>query len=253
MRLLVSSCWNRLYPPIEDDDDLEVRAGPFNWLDDPVRGAVFPTTVRMVPILFLDDEGYSYHDWRQAQDAKGDVTTQTIEQAIVATSYAQCKAVADDLEQSLSDLVALSADLDAKMGDEAPGFSGVRPAIEDCLQLAKQILDRKEPDTEDTGMSSSAEGTGAATGGGGGAPSSQIRNREDAYRQLREAAMTLQRLEPHSPIPYLVQRAVELGGLPFPMLIKQLIREQSVLEELNRELGIEDPNANKDEDSDYED
>src|SRR5947209_2351025 len=44
MRLLVEQCWDRLNPPIESEDDLELRAGPFNWLDDPALGARFPST-----------------------------------------------------------------------------------------------------------------------------------------------------------------------------------------------------------------
>ena len=36
---LVAECWDRLRPAIESDDDLEIRAGPFNWLDESDRGA----------------------------------------------------------------------------------------------------------------------------------------------------------------------------------------------------------------------
>ena len=63
-------------------------------------------------------------------------------------------------------------------------------------------------------------------------------SRAEAYRQLARAAAVLQELEPHSPIPYLVQRAVQLGSLPFPDLIKALIREPNVLAELAREFGL---------------
>ncbi len=51
----------------------------------------------------------------------------------------------------------------------------------------------------------------------------------------------LQRLEPHSPIPYLINRAVELGALSFPDLMRQLIRDSDVLMTMNRELGIKPP------------
>jgi type VI secretion system protein ImpA len=51
----------------------------------------------------------------------------------------------------------------------------------------------------------------------------------------------LQRLEPHSPIPYLINRAVELGALPFPDLMIALIRDAEVLAGMNRELGIKEP------------
>src|SRR6478672_2714830 len=33
LRRLLTECWDRVYPTIEDGD-LEVRAGPFNWLGD---------------------------------------------------------------------------------------------------------------------------------------------------------------------------------------------------------------------------
>jgi len=50
-------------------------------------------------------------------------------------------------------------------------------------------------------------------------------------------------LEPHSPIPYLVQRAVELGAMPFPQLMRALIRDANTLTELSRELGIKSEEA----------
>jgi predicted component of type VI protein secretion system len=52
----------------------------------------------------------------------------------------------------------------------------------------------------------------------------------------------LERLEPHSPVPYLVRRAVALGSLPFPQLMKALIREDytQAITEMNRELGIKE-------------
>jgi hypothetical protein len=39
-------------------------------------------------------------------------------------------------------------------------------------------------------------------------------------------------------VPFLVRRAVELGALPFPLLMQELIRDANVLAEMNRELGI---------------
>jgi type VI secretion system protein ImpA len=68
-----------------------------------------------------------------------------------------------------------------------------------------------------------------------------VHTREEAYRQLKEAAQLIQRLEPHSPIPYLVLRAVKLGEKPFPELIKDLVRNSDIISELYREFGIEEP------------
>ena len=67
---------------------------------------------------------------------------------------------------------------------------------------------------------------------------SSLQLRAEIYDQLLEAAGVLQSMEPHSPIPYLIQRAVELGRLPFPELVTRLVNEESTLEMFSREFGL---------------
>src|SRR5262249_49186111 len=81
---------------------------------------------------------------------------------------------------------------------------------------------------------------GVAVARAGGATQRRPVSRDDVYRQLTEAADLLQRLEPHSPIPYLIQKAIELGAMPFPKLMKALIRNDDIIKEMNRELGIKE-------------
>lgn len=47
-------------------------------------------------------------------------------------------------------------------------------------------------------------------------------SRDDAYRQLATIAEYLARYEPHSPVPYLIQRALEWGSKPLPLLLREL-------------------------------
>ena len=84
-------------------------------------------------------------------------------------------------------------------------------------------------------------GGAAKAGAGGSFVGRQVASRAQVYQQLAQAAALLQHLEPHSPIPYLINRAVELGALSFPDLMKQLIRDTDVLVGMNRELGIKSP------------
>jgi len=104
------------------------------------------------------------------------------------------------------------------------------------VAVADDAFVRAVPEAAPSGDGEVASG-GAATAAGALRPAV---SRADAYRQLAQAAALLRQLEPHSPIPYLIQRAVELGSMPFPQLIRALIREQNVLTELNRELGIKE-------------
>lgn len=235
MRLLVEQAWDRLNPPIESEDDVELRAGPFNWLDDPDRGALFPNTLRSVPFIQGESGKYGWVEWRLSQDGKGTVTREDFDKAVMATSAEAIQTAADDLTQAQQDLAEIVQILGSKMAGAAPGLTGVRSALDDCRVLVQQILKTKVPVGEDA---AGADGAGGA--GGAASPGRVAGSRAEAYRQLAHAAAVLQQLEPHSPIPYLIQKAVELGNLPFPQLIKALIREPNVLSELNRELGIKE-------------
>ena len=237
MRLLVQQCWDRLNPPIETEDDIETRAGPLNWLDVPDRGARFPSSIRDTPIVRGENGAYSWLDWKQSQspDGRGKVSRADFDKAVLATPVEQCQTLADDLAESVQELIQLTQELSTKMGAAAPGLTGVRQALDDCRTLVQQILKLKGPVGGD-GEAGAAAGNGEQAGG----PSRPATTRAEAYRQLRQAAAVLQQLEPHSPIPYLVQRAVELGSMPFPQLMKALIREPNVLAELSREFGLKE-------------
>jgi type VI secretion system protein ImpA len=240
MRRLVVECWDRLQPPIESEEDLEVRAAPFYWLDDVDRGARFPNSLRQIPMIRGDGARYSWFQWKQAQTENEDFTVADIERAVQAMPREECQAVFDDLTESWTELDALAGELNGRLGQYAPGLTGLRQAIGECRALAQQVLDKKGPDTSTatTGAGDGQASGGAAAGGGAGFVGQQMASRAQVYQQLAHAAAMLQKLEPHSPIPYLINRAVELGGLPFPELMQRLIRNSDVLSSMNRELGI---------------
>lgn len=236
---LVDQAWDRLNPVIETEDDMELRAGPFNWLDDPDRGARFPSTIRTIPMVDGEDGGhYAWVDWKLSQDGKGKVTREQFDKATHLSAVEKVQENLNDLNVASQTLQALTQSLGAKMGSVAPGLTGLRQALEECRTLAQQIVKIRVPAGHDD--EGDAGGGGEAGTGGGGGTRRSAGNREEAYRQLAQAAAILQQLEPHSPIPYLVQRACALGALPFPQMIKALIREPNVLSELARELGIKE-------------
>jgi type VI secretion system protein ImpA len=259
LRRMIEECWDRLTPPIEDGD-LEVRAAPFNWLDDPDRGARFPSTVRSIPLLEdSDGKTISWIDWKTAQSAPAPAEGEEDPRAIFQAKFDKAVLAAD--RQTIQDMVdagtaalAEAERIDTivleKLGDDAPGVGEWRNALNECVELTKRVLEKKGPAPYKPGAveaapsapdSPVAESGNAITYSGNGHSAAQQPRpltRDDAYRQLDEAAALLQRLEPHSPIPYMVQRAVSLGRLPFPELMKVMIRDAGVVSQLNRELGL---------------
>ena len=125
-------------------------------------------------------------------------------------------------------------------GPRRPASRRFARRVVDSLKLAQQILQKKGPGASAGGEEPAAEE--AVSDGAGGtvmvAARPRMSTREDIYNELALAASALERLEPHSPVPFLVRRAVELGALPFPLLMQELIRDANVLTEMNRELGI---------------
>jgi type VI secretion system protein ImpA len=185
---------------------------------------------------------YSWYDWKQSQSGRGGVTGADIEKAVQATPREHCQTIFDDLDEAWKELDSLTEELKGRLDTYAPGLTGLRQAVGECRALAEHILQKKGPgesppvppdgDGPPTGVTAPRDGSFVGT---------QVASRAQVYQQLAQAAAMLKQLEPHSPIPYLINRAVELGALPFPDLMRALIRDADVLAGMNRELGIREP------------
>jgi len=251
MRRMVSECWDRIHPVIQDGD-LEVRATAFNWLDDEVKAARFPYTLRTVPLTHVPDgPDYGYQTWKDAQEDRGPVSREAFEQAVAVTPREHIQMVTEDIAQSLAELNVLTKVLVEKMGEAAPGLSQVRQATVDCQELVQLILKRKGPAPVPVAVHAPQDGApvngSAAATGAAPPPVARPLTRDDILNRLADASALLLQMEPHSPIAYLVQRAVKLARLPLPELMRVLVRDQNVLGQLDRDLdlGLEKQEAAK--------
>jgi type VI secretion system ImpA family protein len=239
---LTTECWDRVHPMPEDGEGYDVREGPVKWLNDVSRGAKFPHVVMELELVRVGNQGFSYLDWlRPARKAE-------LEEVITKADPAALRRVYDDLGEALKALQDLAAALDEKLGaDVAPDFltpeneTNLGTALARCVELVEVVARRRGAPLTDT-PAASAEANGAtpvsdvpATA----APVSVAATRDGLYRQLGQIAATLKGIEPHSPIPFLLDRCVRLGALPFPDLMRAIIRENGALDELDRLLGVE--------------
>jgi type VI secretion system protein ImpA len=241
MRRLIEACWDRIHPSI-DDGDLEVRCAAFNWLDDEVKAARFPNSVRTIPLARSGDTQYGWQHWKDAQEARGAVTPQMFEQAVAATPREYYQTAVEDIGQSAEELEALTNVLGEKLGEVAPTLSQVRRALVDCQELAQIVLKRKgpapAPAAESAPASDGAAGANGPVAAAQPAPAVRPLTRDDVLNRLADASALLLQMEPHSPIAYLVQRAVKLARLPLPELMRVLVRDQNVLGQLDRDLDL---------------
>jgi type VI secretion system protein ImpA len=241
LRLLVENCWDRMYPIVEDGD-LEGRAGYFKSLNDATKKPFFPSTVQSIPVLRGREESFGYFDWANESHKP------EMEEAVSSTKAEDLKQIWEDLQETMRELQALAVLLDEKLTKEhSPDListnspNNLGTAIRNCMSMLEDLARRKgitlNPDAS-AGEETTATGEQPDDLTGGPMVVGKS-NREGLYRQLEHIADALQALEPHSPIPYLVRRAVRLGSLPFPELMRAMIRETGTLDELDRLLGIQ--------------
>lgn len=249
LRRLLEEAWDRVHPLIEvEEEDLEYRVGPFNWLDEADSGARFPITLNQLPIIGrTDGEAFSVLDWNnQKSDAN---LRERIQRAKERMTPEQCQELSQnvaDVLQALVDLNRVLGERFGRLGSAAPSFSQVRRAILDIKNISDGLMKEKGGSAPAGGVSEEVdyEEGGQGESGGGRAPGAEIdlsntaAAREQIYQQLERYAGLLKTIEPHSPVPYLIERAVALSRKPFPEMIRALVRDENVLNELYRELDI---------------
>jgi type VI secretion system protein ImpA len=232
LRLLITDCWDRMHPIIEEPDDIESRAGSFEWLLEPESGAWFPASISHLPLVKTGGQIASYADCQSGKLDGKPVDLDTLKSSVpieptTAEEIASCLEELDLLNQALGD----------KMAHQAPSVVGMRQVLTGCQSFLAHLTVTGEASSEETPTESTSGGTESSTPKSGGAM-----NRAEAYRQLGMLADKLAVMEPHSPIPDLLRWAVKLGGMPFKQLIREFVRNSDTLEDIRRQFGIKEEN-----------
>ncbi len=251
--------WEQAYPE-NDEGDLEGRANAISLMD---RQAAL--ALRESPLT--GGVGYSYIDWEtsQAFNVGPDVPSEQAEERR-ARAAEEGKTTSDDwlkakqatprafyekLYASLSDAWETFRALDQLTGDlygnQAPSMGELKKAIDDVRTQVEKIVKEKralEPDASDA--QAGADGAGAATDSNGHAPggaahisvTGPIRSRQEAISRLGEVASFFRQTEPHSPVAYLVERAVKWCQMPLDAWLASVIKDPGVLDSIRETLGV---------------
>ena len=116
LRGLVDRFWATVYPRA-DEDELELRAGPLEWL-----GSRFDIAVKTIP---LTSTGMDWFGLPAAQQSDGTI-------GIAPGNY---RSRLDEVDSCLSALRALNESCEAHFDDAAPRFDGLRISLE-AISLA---------------------------------------------------------------------------------------------------------------------
>ena len=218
--------WDHVFPL-----DAEYRENLFRWINEKLL-----SPLRLVPFTETGAvREFGWADWEQAQHneqvraalgskSEAQIEGTTLNQFTGALSSSPSPFLAQNhehLRDALAALDMLVGLLDAQLGRDAPSFGSLHSVIENIgLMLASELRKRgysaqpKQPAVPDiSSMPSDHLAIAAATESKAESAPLRDGDRDSVYAALANIANTLARLEPHSPVPYLIRRAVDWGQL----------------------------------------
>jgi type VI secretion system protein ImpA len=273
---LLQTFWPNLYPPVEEEGDLDVRAAKLDGMDRMISRSLS----ELVLTKSSDGQNCAAWEWghvrtmaegasRAKPDDRANLEAEVADRreklarAVLKTSREfyeefygnlnECIEHCEKLRISAEELFRADPGFSA-MENDLPTFMETRNALRDCNILVEDFLTQKggltirkpEPGGIEagTGADGAAGGGQAVPGATGNLPLDPV-NRADAIRRLNAIAIFFQRTEPHSPVSYLVQRAARWGEMPLDKWLEEVVNDESVLGRIREHLGIrkEEPPA----------
>ena len=253
--------WDSLHPEI-DEGDMEGRANAISWIDTQVSLAA-----SFAPLL--GDRGLSFAQWEESKrfeipenidalkseekaaavslkaqaESERRITGDVWRKAVSETRRAWCETVNVTLEDCSEALTELNRVVEERYDrNQMPGIATLRKTIDTIRFEFKKILEQKRIEEPDPVLDAAEEGAEAdGTGAGDGSSSGSkgpLKTRQEALRQLAEIADFFQRTEPHSPVSYLVQRAVKWGHMGLDTWLQDVIKDASIIEQVRQTLGF---------------
>ena len=255
--------WETIHPEI-DEGDMEGRANAISWFD-----GIAGFAIKTIPIT--GGAGYSFNNWEDSKvfdfpenleslssedqakfgqlkaqaEKEQRVTADMWRKERAATRRAFCEETNNVINECWDALRALNHVIEEKYDrNQTPGLGNLQKSLEAVHDQLKKLLEEKrqeEPDETDAEEAAAGEGgeAGAVSAGGGpGVPTGAIQNRKDAFKRLADIADFFQKTEPHSPVAYLIQRAVKWGHMPLESWLQDVIKDETILYQLRQTLGF---------------
>ncbi|WP_256645131.1 type VI secretion system protein TssA [Thermomonas paludicola] len=255
---LLDKYWDGLYPRA-DDGDLEERAGKLAWfatwgskalqsmmLNDDPQAAL--TLAGWIDAREVDNLGRQNSEAYQAALDEGRINGETFDSRMLALSadaVRERSALAQAAREAFARLSAIS---DARLGREAPNLASIDDALKKIQTIYGRVASAKgmggvvaADDVEVAGSAGGATASVVAPASGAVAlelGGGSLASKEAALRALNDIAVFFRRTEPHSPVAYLLDRAVAWANMPLEQWLAEVVRDDGMLSSIRERVGL---------------
>lgn len=256
---LLARYWEALHPRLDEDGDAELRVAPLEWMN-----VSLSMTIRIQVPMLRHPAGsagrLSLADWERMTADELSPAKQEAARRAAGESGEPLRTRADIVDYARANLGAevvratqlvggclaavqsIAVLTDARLGVEAPNMSKLR----DTLRALERVLLHMAPlESREATQAQEAPAPAAVPDpmpAGAASPATvpeRWKSRDEAYATLDAIADYLGRIDPHSPTPYLLRRAVNWGRMPLHELMAEIIREEGDLNRFGHLLGLD--------------
>ena len=259
LRGLFEQYWDGLYPRAEAGD-LDERASKLAWfatygsralqalmLNDDPQAAL--TLAGWLDSREVDNLGRQNAEAYQAALDEGRINGETYDGRILATSETTIRERVEMAQAAREAFSRFSAKADERLGRDAPNLAAIDDALKKIQQIYAKVAAAKgmggvaQVAEEDGTTPAGDAGAGSNGGGRGGAAAldlngGSLASKEAALRALNDIAAFFRRTEPHSPVAYLLERAVSWANMPLDQFLAELIRDEGTLSSIRERVGL---------------
>lgn len=247
LRLIEALCerfWSGLHP-LARDEDWGYRAAPLEWLSAQFPGLLAgritlgggesDSSITLAHWQGIQHTAVALAERKDVPAARREEAKQALlelEKAVRAVPGTELRQHSQAIAEARTTLGRLDTLCMSQLGDDAPSFGALNNTLERVQALLAEwlrmhpeqldipvLIETAQDDERDQAIPHDDAGTHSVARPG------KPQSREAAYRQLALIGEFLLHYEPHSPVPYMIQRALEWGAMPLPELLKQLTDE----------------------------
>ncbi|MGP5374182.1 type VI secretion system protein TssA [Psychrobacter alimentarius] len=274
LQALNDEYWLTMYPPLDgEEDSMDIRAGLLSWF--------VKTLTDDLKQLSLSDTkagnyNYNYyltardHDKQRQQNPDGETPNQLIlsdyNHAIKNSSESWQQTLMTNLMTVIEQWQSLTDQLNDLMGMDAPVFAPVTDLLAALSQHLRSLLPESTINVDGAGTENNntadvigneesiLDNGGQASNSTNAKPTSFNPSNRDHQSNRRQALKLLGQIqdyfatnEPHSPVTFLLGRAIDWADMPLDQWLTHIIKNEDQLATLSDMIGIQPKRESSDD------